>query len=165
MMTLVEWLTYSFFGLVFIGLPMAFALLAVLHFLMPREVTDHYWRPPHFTPSEVVFFDAGIWRLFRTSKLVAALGVDSIARKRRMHDAAVRIPRWYRVVARAACLFYVMVVVLMLLNMPALYACLVAAGQAPSPSEFSLQGKIALAVFLCCAVLLAVQWWRARKRR
>lgn len=165
MMTLTAWLTYSFFGLVFIGLPAVFALLVAMHFLMPREVMDQYWKPPHFTPSEVAFFDVGIWKLFRTSKLVAALGVSSIARKRCMHDAAARAPHWYRVAAQAACLFYRMVVVLTLLNMPALYACLVAAGQAPLPSEFSLQGKIALAVLLGCAAFLAVQWWRARRRR
>jgi hypothetical protein len=75
--------------------------LLIMHFLMPREVLERYWKPPHFRAIEIALFTNTIYAPMRTVMLMAAIAFPRLGKKRNVVEACRLVPRWYRLTAIA----------------------------------------------------------------
>ena len=91
-------MTYGFFLLVVLA--GAFWLIAIpyalmIHFLMPREILDKYFKPPHFREGEIALFSGVPFALMRTVMLVGVMVFPKLGKKRKLTELHLETPRWY----------------------------------------------------------------------
>jgi hypothetical protein len=86
---------FILFGSMLSVIPFCLCLL-IMHFLMPRAVTDRYWKEPHFRPFELVFF-IGLLAPMRSWMFMVAIAFPRLGKKRKITDAHQLVPGWYRI--------------------------------------------------------------------
>ena len=87
-------LILGFFGL------LAFPALLVMHLLLPKEALNKYFKPPHFSYRECAVFSAYPFLFMRTMMFMAVFAFPSRGKKRKMTDAYLLAPKWYRIASK-----------------------------------------------------------------
>lgn len=72
----------------------------VMHFLMPKAVLDKYFKPPYFRPMEVEMFTGIPYAPMRTAMLMWVLAFPRFGKKRRLAEAYLLVPIWYRLLSK-----------------------------------------------------------------
>lgn len=137
-----------------------------MHFLMPQTVIDRYWRSPHFRPLEIMLCSQEIYAPLRTQMLIATMVFPGIARKRHFSEK-LAIPRWYLMAARSLIIWGITAFTGFITILAGLYIYAIITGRTsvPNPAEFSLTGKIMLAMFVFCVAFFIARHWRSSRSR
>ena len=92
-----------FFGS-FVGDSIAFVLLTaailVMHFLMPKELLDKYFKPPYFSESECVLISGIPLAPLRSIMFMRAIAYPRSGKKRGIKDAFLLVSSWYRLISK-----------------------------------------------------------------
>lgn len=95
--------------------------LWLMQFLMPKDLVQRYWRPPHFRESEVAVFSGPVLGLMKTVMLLSLIGLPRLGRRRNAQDAHKMAPGWYKWTARGVLAAICGVPLLFVLVMMALH--------------------------------------------
>lgn len=85
-----------FFSLFLFSLVLNFPVLIAMHLLMPDEVLKRYFKPPYFNEAEVVLFTGLPYCMVRTVMFMGVFAFPHRGKKRRLTQAYVIAPLWYR---------------------------------------------------------------------
>ena len=72
-------------------------IIIVMHFLMPTSVLEKYFKPPHFREFECKLFTGIPYAPMRTIMFMTVLAFPSRGKKRKLTQAYLLVPKWYRV--------------------------------------------------------------------
>ena len=92
-------LTWTFLILGFFGL-LAFPALLIMHLFLPKEALNKYFKPPHFSYRECAVFSAYPFFFMRTMMFMLVFAFPSRGKKRKMTDAYLLAPNWYRIASK-----------------------------------------------------------------
>lgn len=84
-------------------------LTLVIHVLMPRQILDRYWQPPHFLPGEIALLTRSFYAPLRTVMFTWVIAFPRFGRKRQLEDAHLLAPTWFRMACIAVCVGSVVV--------------------------------------------------------
>lgn len=91
--------------------------LLAMRFATPKLLTKRYFRQPHFSRFELIFFNGYPGSLVRTIVFIAACSIPGWKRGRRLDDIIEHAPRWYIVASRIfMALFFINPLPIMLLT-------------------------------------------------
>ena len=85
--------------LIFFGL-LAFPALLIMHLLLPKAALKKYFKPPHFSHRECAVFSAYPFFFMRTMMFMAVFAFPSRGKKRKMTEAYLLAPNWYRIASK-----------------------------------------------------------------
>ncbi|MCP3669451.1 MAG: hypothetical protein GY814_03240 [Gammaproteobacteria bacterium] len=91
---------FSLMIAIFIFLPIVFAAILVMHFLMPREVLKRYFKPPYFREFECLFFSGVPYAPIRTVMFMRTIANPQSGLKRGITRADRLVPTWYRICSK-----------------------------------------------------------------
>ena len=72
-----------------------FLLIFIMHFLMPRNVLETYFKEPYFKSSEMAAFSGVPFGYVRTLMFMRILGFPSSGKKRGVENAHEIAPLWF----------------------------------------------------------------------
>jgi len=76
-------------------------VMLIMHFLMPRQVLDKYFKPPYFREMERQLFTGLPYAPMRTIMFMRAIAYPSSGKKRGITEAHLLVPKWYCLVSKA----------------------------------------------------------------
>lgn len=83
--------------------------LLLLHALTPRVVLQKYWKEPFFNAFELALFSRSMFAPWRTVMLMWIIAFPRFGRARGIARVDALVPIWYRVAAKAFCIFGLLV--------------------------------------------------------
>jgi hypothetical protein len=75
-------------------------LLLVLHFFMPKQILEKYFKPPYFREAECHLFTGIPYAPIRTIMFMAVLAFPERGKKRGLANAHTLSPKWYNAASR-----------------------------------------------------------------
>ncbi len=88
----------------FYGLIVYFFLIntsiLVMHFLMPKEVLERYFKPPYFREFECKFFSGIPYAPIRTVMFMRVIAFPNSGNRRGITEAHKMVPQWYCISSR-----------------------------------------------------------------
>ena len=78
----------------FLGLLVNYALVFIIHFLMPKRVLENYFKKPYFSQSEIMLFSGFPLCFMRTIIFMRVLGFPLSGNKRGLKKAYETAPVW-----------------------------------------------------------------------
>ena len=91
------------FPLLFYTMILNFPFLFIMHLLMPKKVLQKYFKPPHFSETEIAFFTGPPYCMVRTVMFMGVFSYPHKGEVRKMTEAYLMVPLWYRKLSK----FYV----------------------------------------------------------
>ena len=73
-----------------------FILILVMHFLMPKQVLEKYFKPPYFQPGECDVLTGFPYSPIRTVIFMTAFAFPGMGKNRKLTEAYEMVPGWYR---------------------------------------------------------------------
>lgn len=95
MALLFEILLYTFSWLL-----LNLVLIFIMHFLMPKNVLETYFKEPYFNSSEIIFFSGFPYGYIRTAMFMRALGFPSSGKRRGVESAHKIAPVWFCILSK-----------------------------------------------------------------
>ena len=80
----------------FISFPVVF----IMYLLMPKAVLKKYFKPPHFSETEVVFFTGLPFFMMRTVMFMGVFAFPERGKVRGLTEAYLMVPVWYRRISK-----------------------------------------------------------------
>lgn len=76
-----------------------------MHFLMPKDVLEKYFRPPYFRSFECALFSGLPYAPMRTIMFMRVIAYPSSGARRGLTEVHLLVPQWYRVASKAVVIF------------------------------------------------------------
>ncbi len=94
-----------------------FAMILVMHFLMPTTVLEKYFKPPYFKEIECKLFNGFPYAPTRTIMFMTVFAFPDRGKKRTLTEAYLLAPPWYRTASKIilTSLVSIMIAILTLL--------------------------------------------------
>jgi hypothetical protein len=146
-----------FFGSMLSIIPFCLCLL-IMHFLMPRAVTDRYWKEPYFRPFELVFF-IGLLAPMRSWMFMGIIAFPRLGKKRKVTEAHQLVPGWYRI---ASIVMVWWIVAAMTGIFGILIGFFVYSYIIGKPMGWDVGAYLLIAI-LCFGGVFLKQWWSNRR--
>lgn len=102
---------------VFGALWAVFGLVFVVHFLVPRQLLNLYFKPPYFNQAEVKMLTGFPFAYLRTFVLMRLVAFPASGEKRGLTRVYEVSPRWFRVVSTWLLLTFFIIVGMLFLMM------------------------------------------------
>jgi hypothetical protein len=84
----------------FIFIPIVLLSILIMHFLMPKQVLERYFKPPYFREFECLFFTGIPYAPIRTVMFMRAIAYPGSGKKRGITEAHLLVPKWYRLISK-----------------------------------------------------------------
>jgi len=96
-----EMLMYTFLGVL-----LSFLLIFIMHFLIPRNILETYFKEPYFRQSEVTTFSGFPFGYIRTVMFMRILGFPASGKKRGVEKAYEIAPVWFCKLSKYIVIFF-----------------------------------------------------------
>lgn len=83
-----------------IWLILTFLGILVMHFLMPQNIAEKYFKPPYFSIFEPAYFTGKVLAVNRTVMFMTVIAFPRLGKKRKLTKVYKEVPGWYRVASR-----------------------------------------------------------------
>jgi len=77
-----------------------FALIMVMHFLMPKQALEKYFKPPYFQPGERDVLTGIPYSPIRTVIFMTVFAFPGLGKNRKLSEAFEMAPKWYRITSK-----------------------------------------------------------------
>ena len=84
----------------FLWLWLNFLLIFIMHFLMPQNILETYFKEPYFKSSEIMAFIGFPLGYMRTLMFMRVLGFPSSGKKRGVENAHKIAPVWFCILSK-----------------------------------------------------------------
>ncbi len=88
-------LIFEFLLYTFLWVWLNFVLIFIIHFLMPKNILETYFKEPYFKLSEITAFSGFPFYYIRTLMFMRILGFPSSGGKRGVEKAYETVPVWF----------------------------------------------------------------------
>lgn len=89
-------------------------LTLVMHFLMPKQVLERYFKPPYFREIECRLFSGLPYAPIRTVMFMVVFAFPRRGKRRSLSEAFRLVPKWYRVVSAIVVVSYLSIAVVII---------------------------------------------------
>ena len=82
------------------------AIFLALHFLMPKQFLEKYFTSPFFQIWEINAFNIFPSTFMRTVMLTGVIAFPKLGKKRKLTDAHLDAPRWYKIFSKTYWIYF-----------------------------------------------------------
>jgi hypothetical protein len=83
-----------------VGAWVMFAIIIVMHFLIPASVLEKFFKPPYFKEGECRLFTGFPYAPVRTIMFMTVFAFPGRGKKRKLTEAYLSAPPWYRTASK-----------------------------------------------------------------